>query len=263
MDGRQLVGALRAIRIRQRLRQEDIETRAGVPRHVIGRVERGLLDRATLADVNAIAFALDARLNFSLFWHGGDLGRLINARHAAMHESMARLFARLPGWIAEPEVSFSYFGERGLIDLLAWHPARRVLLVVELKTELVEVQQLMGKMDQRSRLASKIAQERGWDPIVIASWVVLADSRTNRRRVKEHQTVLRAKFPSDGRTLRRWLRLPVGPVCALSFLPNGPQGSSGQRFATVRRVRRRRTAPKPPPANVDSPGVGLIPLGSG
>ena len=33
-----------------------------------------------------------------------------------------------------PEVSFSIYGERGVIDMLLWHPARRALLVVELKT---------------------------------------------------------------------------------------------------------------------------------
>ena len=43
--------------------------------------------------------------------------------HAAMHEDVARLFATLPGWDEVPEVTFSEFGERGSIDILAWHAA--------------------------------------------------------------------------------------------------------------------------------------------
>lgn len=35
-----------------------------------------------------------------------------------------------------PEVSFSIYGQRGVIDILAWHAATRSLLVIELKTEM-------------------------------------------------------------------------------------------------------------------------------
>src|SRR5204863_910446 len=56
------------------------------------------------------------------------------------------------------------------VDILAWHPERWSLLVVELKTELAEVQLLMSKMDQRTRLAARIARERGWEARHVACW---------------------------------------------------------------------------------------------
>ena len=82
-----------------------------------------------------------------------------------------------------PEVSFSIYGERGVIDILAWHPGRRALLIIELKTDIVDVNDLAGSADRRRRLAPKIVAERGWDPVTVSVWVIVAPGRTNRRRV--------------------------------------------------------------------------------
>ena len=68
-----------------------------------------------------------------------------------MHEALARFLLGFPEWIARPEVSFSIYGERGVIDLLAWHAATRSLLVVELKTELIDLQDLVSVLDRKRR----------------------------------------------------------------------------------------------------------------
>ena len=60
------------------------------------------------------------------------------------------------GWLFAPEVSFSVYGERGVIDLLAFHPASGCLLVIELKTAIIDVNDLVGTMDRRCRLAAGI-----------------------------------------------------------------------------------------------------------
>jgi hypothetical protein len=125
--------------------------------------------------------ALDARLDLAARWNAGDLDRLLNARHSAMHELVATTFRELGDWETAPEKSFSIYGERGVIDLLAWHRATRTLLIIEMKTEIVDVNELMAKADQRRRLAAAIGAELGWRPSVVAHWLVVADSRTNRR----------------------------------------------------------------------------------
>lgn len=242
MDDQQAGIAFRAIRIRKRWRQTDVAARARVSRTMIGRIESGRLSSVPLGTIRKVAAALDARFDTVVRWQGGDLGRLLNARHAAMHEAMARLFGSVDGWLAEPEVSFSIYGERGIIDILAWHPVRRTLLVIELKTEFVDVNELMGSVDRKRRLAAVIARERGWDPVAIGTWVVLPDNRTNRRALAAHETVLRAKFPVDGRRIRSWLRRPDGRVDALSFLPSVHALGVRRDLAPVRRVTR------PPPA---------------
>ncbi len=218
MDDQKIGWVLRAIRVAKHWRQQDLADRAKVSRWVVLRIERGRLATVPLEKVRAVAAALDARVDSVVRWQGGDLGRLMNARHAAMHETVAAFFAGLDGWEAEPEVSFSIYGERGIIDVLAWHPARRILLVIELKTEIVDINELLGTLDRKERLGWKVARDRGWDPLVVAAWVVVADTQANRRAVARFGTVLRAKLPMDGRGIRAWLRDPSGRVRALSFL---------------------------------------------
>ena len=131
------------------------------------------------------------------------------------------------------EVSFNIWGERRVIDLLLWHPGRRALLIIELKTELVDHGELLATMDRRRRLGSAIANERGWDPDTVSVWVVVARSRTTERRMAAHRTVLRSVFPDDARRLRTWLRDPVGVVRGMSQW----RMESGQNLAPIRRVR--------------------------
>jgi hypothetical protein len=185
--------------------------------------------------------ALDGRLDTVVRWHGGDLGRMLNSRHAAMHEAMALQLRDLREWVFEPEVSFSIYGERGVIDILGWHAECRATLVIELKTEFVDINETMGTLDRKVRLAAVIARERGWDPATTSVWLVVADGRTNRRALAAHATVLRAKYPADGRTIRAWLSRPAGRVLALSFMPNVVVAHTGHSIGAVRRVSAART----------------------
>lgn len=185
-------------------------------------------------DLRAIARELDVRVGFVAGGRGGDLDRLLSARHSAMHEVLATMFADLPDWIAAPEVTFSVWGERGTIDILAWHPGRRALLVIELKTEITDVQDLVGSVDRYRRLAPAVARERGWEsPATVSCWVVVARSRTNERRIAAHGTMLRSAFPDDGRRMAAWLRDPVAAVACLSTLSD-----PDDRLAPQQRVRR-------------------------
>lgn len=251
MDDQRFGASLRSVRIRRRWRQEDVAEAAGVARSTVSRLERGHLDRLSLAAVRATAKALDVRVELVPRWRGGDLDRLVGAGHSAMHEHMARRLAASPGWVAAPEVSFSLYGERGAVDILAWHEERRVLLVVELKTELVDVQALIGQVDRYRRLAPRIGSERGWHGAHVSCWVVVADGRMNRRRLAQHAMVLRTAFPTDGRSMPGWLRRPDRPVAALSFMPNDHPGDARRSIATAKRVRR---APRASAGDDDPPG---------
>jgi len=236
MDDVRLGSSIRAIRIRRGWRQEDLARRAGASRSTVARIERGELEGVSLSTLRPVVRALNASFEVRLRWHGGDLDRLVNARHAAMHESLARRFSRLPGWTLAPEVSFSVYGERGIIDAIAWHEATRTLLVIELKTELVDMSDLVGTMDRRRRLAPTIARGRGLLPAAVGTLVLVAESRTNRRRLAEHATMLRTAFPADGRRVRRWINRPRGRIDALGFLPDDRAASVRRGMASVRRV---------------------------
>jgi hypothetical protein len=154
-----------------------------------------------------------------------------------MHEAVLRHLAGMRGWEARAEVSYSIYGERGVIDILAWHPASRCLLVIELKTELVDPQGLVASMHRRQRLAPAIALEFGWHPSAVGAWVIVRRSSTQKRRLHLHAGLLRGAFPEDGRAMRRWLRSPGGTVSALSFVSDGAWGGVGATSRVVKRVR--------------------------
>jgi transcriptional regulator with XRE-family HTH domain len=212
------IGAsLRAVRLRRGWRQEDVAARARVSRSLVSLVERGHLAGTSLATLRTICSALEIRIDVTARWRGGELDRLLNRRHSTLHESVARSLLAAGGWLFAPEVSFSVYGERGIIDLLAFHPASGCLLVIELKTAIIDVNDLVGTMDRRCRLAAGIARERGWNAGTVSAWVVVHSSTTSKRRVSSHATMLRAAFPDDGRNMRRWLRHPEGTIRCLSF----------------------------------------------
>ena len=236
VDDRQVGAAIRALLIRRGWRQQDLARKANVSREMAGRIERGRVALVPVGLVRRVVDALGARFDTSVRWQGGDLGRLLSARHSATHEAMARYLRSYGSWLGEPEVSFSVYGERGIIDVLAWHATSRSVLVIELKTELVDLNETMGTLGRKRRLADRLARDRGWVPSPVGVWLVVADSRTNRRALATHAMVLRSKYPTDGRTIRSWLRRPAGPVLALSFMPDVGEVTLGRATRPIRRV---------------------------
>jgi hypothetical protein len=192
----------------------------------------------TLKVVRRIAATLDIRVDVIARWRAGDLDRLLNGRHSELHEQVARMFRHdLPAWAIEPEVSFAVYGERGVIDVFAWHPGRRALLVIELKTDIVDVNDLVGTVDRKRRLARTVALGRGFDPVSVSVWVIVAAGRTNRARIAAHRAMLRAAYPTDGRRINAWLRDPSHPVSALSMWQDMRPGTAKAHLTPIRRVR--------------------------
>ncbi|MEP6639559.1 MAG: helix-turn-helix domain-containing protein [Chloroflexota bacterium] len=238
MEDHRFGSVVRAVRLKRRWRQSDLAARAGVSPATISRVERGHVDSLSLRTIRRIAAGLDVRVELLARWRAGDLDRLINAKHSALHEGVARMFRdELPDWVLEPEVSFAIYGERGVIDILAWHPGRRAILVIELKTDIVDVNDLVGGVDRKRRLASRIARSRGWDPVSVSVWVIVAAGRTNRARLAAHSAMLRAAYPTDGRGIRHWIRDPKTPTAALSMWQQLQAGTAMAGLSPVRRVR--------------------------
>jgi hypothetical protein len=193
------------------------------------------MDAVALGKLRSVAKIFEVRLVLEARWRGAELDRFVGSRHASMSEAVTRLLVDA-GWEVRPEVSFNHFGERGVVDLVAWHPGTRTVLLIELKTELADINSLLGTTDRRRRLAQVIVGQFRWNPVRVAQWVVVAESRTNRRRLAEHRTLLRLAFPADGRSLAGWLAKPDSAVSALWFLPDSAGGSNRQRRAPTLRV---------------------------
>jgi transcriptional regulator with XRE-family HTH domain len=231
---------IRLARIRRGWRQQDLADQADVSRPVISRIERGHVGETTFATMRRVASALDLRLELLVRARAIDIDRALNERHAALAEHVLGWIAREPGWVARPEVSFSEYGERGVVDLLAWHAATASVLVIELKTELIDVGAVLATLDRKLRLGATIASRLGWAASSVSVCLLVAESMTNRRGVSSRAATFRAALPSDGRALRRWLRQPAGSIRALRFVSDVHLGHTRSTFAARTRVSRAR-----------------------
>ncbi len=238
MDDQGFGSAVRAVRQRRGWRQSDLAERAGVSQSTVSRLERGHPGPIALDAIRRITGELDIRVELLARWRSGDLDRMLNRRHAQLHEAVATWFRRsLPDWQIAPEVSFSIYGERGVIDALAWHHQTRTLLVIELKTDVVDVNELLGTFDRKLRLARFVAKDRGWTADTMSGWVIVAPGRLNRERIAAHGSALRAALPGDGRSIAAWLRRPRGRALALSIWRNSRPGTHMADLTSIRRVR--------------------------
>lgn len=237
MDDQRLGALLRTLRIRRGLRQIDIAVLAGVSDVTLSRIERGQLETLSVGMLRRVARVLEARLDLSVWTRAGDIERVASARHAALVEALLHAL-REAGWAVRPEVSFNHHGDRGLIDILAWHIPTRSLLVIEVKTEIVDVGELVGTLDRKRRLAPTIANQAGLDPASYSCALVVADSRTNHRRITEHASTFRAALPHGGRRFRAFLQRPKGSLAAIAFWPIRHPGTARQLSSGARRVRR-------------------------
>ena len=230
MDSVAFGRGIRALRMRVRLTQEALSGRAGVSRSVVARIEQGRADRMTIAILDRVAAALGARVACRLLWQGEGLDRLLDADHAATVEAVVRALLG-DGWLVATEVSFNVWGERGSIDILAFHPGTRILLVIEVKSVVPDVQATLVTLDRKERLALDIARERGWDAIAVARLLVIRDDRTARRRIEEHAATFGNALPDRIVRIRAWLRAPdpARPLRGLWFLSPGPQSITKHR----------------------------------
>jgi hypothetical protein len=214
---------------------------------MVSRLERGRIGGMPVARIREIAQALDAEVLLVVRWRGGELDRLVDEGHATIMGRTVQMLQSL-GWQTRSEVSYSIYGERGSIDVLAWHPATRTLLVVEVKSELTSIEETLRVHDAKVRLAPRIAAERfGWHAAGSARLLVLPDLSTARRRVARHGDVLDDAYAWRGHALRSWLESPIPPAShrrggGLVFVSvtQGMRGRSGP--VTRKRVRTRASA---------------------
>jgi hypothetical protein len=167
--------------------------------------------------------------------------KLLDARHAALVGAVIEAM-RGRGWEARPELTFSRWGERGSIDIFGWHPARRAVAVVEAKSTIADLQDMLSTMDRKRRLAADIAEaEPGWRPVSVGSLLALRESNLARRQVAQHMAALEAALPARTVDIRRWMRKPDGPLEGIWFLRCSDGSSTGRGRGGPIRVQRPKT----------------------
>jgi transcriptional regulator with XRE-family HTH domain len=229
--------SMRALRRRRRLSQERLAAKIGVSRQTIVRIERGHADSVTLRTLVRVAAALGASVNLRILWHGEGLDRLLDAAHADLTDAVLRLL-RDAGWEVATELSFNIRGDRGTIDILAFHAPTGSLVVIEIKSVVPDLQAMLGTLDRKARIAGQIARDRGWRVATVSRVLVLHDDRTARRRVARHEGIFATALPARTAAVRRWLRAPTGVLAGVLFLSDVHQVSARQGVSTGRRPAR-------------------------
>lgn len=177
---------LRMLRLRRDWRQSDVADKAGISSSAVGRHENGIIGSLGVFEQHAGVFGL--RIDLRVIGRAGSLVRLADEEHARVVESVAAWF-RSHGYLTETEASFSEWGERGRIDLLAFDPRTGTLVIVEVKTQLLDLQDLFGGLNVKERLAMTIARRRGWNATRQVTVLAVADVSANRRIVREHPSL--------------------------------------------------------------------------
>jgi len=238
MDDRRVGLVLRALRRRLGKRQVDLSTEVGVSQSAVSRAERGHLDSLSIRTVRALFAAVDARFEGEVRWRGGELDHLLDSAHARLGSVAAERLTEL-GWTVIPEATFMRFGERGSIDLLAVRADDRAAALLELKSELTSYEQMQRRLDAKARVLVSVVEERfGWRPWSVGVILVLAETSTNRGRVRAVAPLIRSALPAANRQVRRWLATPTGGIAGIWFLRDSHGGTDKRRPRTPHRVRR-------------------------
>lgn len=175
-------------------------------RDTISRIENDRLDNVPAGTIQRCVEALGAYLRMDIAWQGERLPRLIDARHAALQNTFVALLAAW-GWDTRVEVSFNHYGDRGRVDIVGYYAATRTLAIVEIKPDIDDAQETVGRLDVKVRLGRTIAAEAGWTVDRIVPVLVLENGASPRRHVRAHEGLFR-RFTLRGASARAWLRAP-------------------------------------------------------
>ena len=242
MDDVRVGRILRALRRRRGWTQKELGRRAKVSQQAISLIERGHGSRLSGETIRRVFAALDARWEPTVSWRGGDLERLLDEEHARLVGEISRRL-RDAGWDVAIEVTYSDFGDRGSVDVLAARRDLHAMVVVEVKSELVAIESTLRKLDEKVRIAhGSLGRERfGFMPRLVGRLLVLPSTNVARRRVARSSDVLDVAFPDRAGRVRRWLRAPDGVLAGIQFVsdtnPGGDKHTSGgsKRIRTARK----------------------------
>jgi transcriptional regulator with XRE-family HTH domain len=243
VDDRRLGLAIRARRHRRGWRLVDLAAVAGVSATTCSELERGRAGEMTVHAVRAVADAVELPIGWDVGWRRQEIDRLLDHDHSALAARVLRRLERWD-WQVRAEVSFNRYGDRGRLDLLAFHPVAGVLLVTEVKTLIVDGQDVLGALDVKARVGPVIARELGWSARAVVPALVVVAGTTNRRRLDQLGPLL-GRYPVRGQGALAWLRRPVGTPSGLLLLTKLPDSARADaRRAGRQRVRLGRSVPR-------------------
>jgi transcriptional regulator with XRE-family HTH domain len=109
---------------------------------------------------------------------------------------------RRAGWEVRREVTVGRGRIRGWIDLLAFDPRRRILLVIEIKTWIGDIGAIERQVDWYEREGPLAARGFGWRPSAVASWLLVLATSDVDDALRRNRALIDSAFPTRAPAMR-------------------------------------------------------------
>lgn len=174
--------------------QQQLADRAGVSRALVLSVETARVN-ASIDTTGALLEALGLRYDLvATAPFLADRRRQREPAHGLCSAYVARRLGSA-GWIVRREVEVVHGRSHGWIDVLAFHEASGIVLVIEVKTEIDDLGRIERTLAWYEREAWTTARRFGWRPRRVTGALVLLATDANDRRLLENQVVITTAFP--------------------------------------------------------------------
>lgn len=194
----------------RRWSQRRLGAEAGMAQSMICAVERAALPELPIPTAIRILTALDVDIDLRLL-----------APHIAGRPQRDRAHSRSVGYVARrleragfdvvTEVEAGSGRWFGFIDILAFHQAERILLLVEVKTELHDIGDVDRQLGLYEGAAWPTARRLGWRPRAATSLLLVLATDENDRRLRESRTLFDRGYRVRARRLNGFLSRPSSP----------------------------------------------------
>jgi len=192
--------------------QEELARRAGTSQATVWRIETDRAGRLDLAIVTRVLSALGIHASISAdLRHLADRRHQADSVHAVLNGYAARRFERL-GWDTATEVAVGRPAPRGWIDLVAYRPEDRTLVVEETKTDLPDMGGLQRSVAFYEREAPFAARSLGWDPVRVIVLVVALDTEVIEARLRTNRDLAARAFPAPAGATLAWIADAARPA---------------------------------------------------
>jgi len=192
---------IKGARINRRWSQRRLAQAAACSQSTIARIERGAAPNLSLRTLLRVLRALGIDHELRLTPSRVEEPPIRDRAHARCVAWVARQLER-SGFRVATEVEVGGGRWRGFIDILAMHPTARLLLVIEVKTEIDDVGAIDRQVGGYVEAAWPAAGVLGWRPRGTTGLLVLLATRDTDRRLQEHRAYFDRAFALRARALR-------------------------------------------------------------
>ena len=177
-------------------------------------IKRLLALRAKSLDVDLATSALAVLgLRFGVDRGGVGLAARSTQRDAVHARCCAMVVRQLRrhGFEVRAEVEIGAGRSRGWIDILAYRPSDRVLLCIEVKTEIDDAGRILRNLGWNVRSCRDAARALGWTPRHILPTLLVLSTVESEDRLVAAGDLFRNHLPGRADEMLRFLEVPAGP----------------------------------------------------